>query len=110
MKKSLKNVTETFQKIQDTVISNYTKIEDNFVAQYLTHEGESVADAKKRLETGTSRTKTANQIMLIIFGHCLISFLCYNVIIKYDVGAVLTEGIFTVAILNGTTASNCNRS
>lgn len=55
--KIAKNVTETFQKIQDTVINNYTKIEDNFVAQYLTHEGESVADAKKRLKQEQAERK-----------------------------------------------------
>ena len=49
-KKIAENVTGGFQKIQDAVVGGYTKIEDKFVAQYLTREGESVADAKKRLK------------------------------------------------------------
>ena len=47
--KIAQSVTGSFQKIQDAVVGGYTKIEDAFVARYLTHDGESVADAKKRL-------------------------------------------------------------
>ena len=49
-KKIAENVTGGFQKIQDAVVGGYTKIEDSFVAQYLTHEGETVSDAKARLK------------------------------------------------------------
>lgn len=49
-KKIAETVTGGFQKIQDAVVSGYTKIEDRFVDQYLTREGESIADAKKRLK------------------------------------------------------------
>lgn len=53
-------VTEGFQKIEDGVVGGYKKIEDGvvegfskmtdkFVDKFLTHEGESVEDAKKRL-------------------------------------------------------------
>ena len=48
--KIAESVTGGFQKIQDAVVEGYTKIEDKFVAQYLTHEGESVEDAKARLK------------------------------------------------------------
>lgn len=48
--KIAENVTGGFQKVQSAVVNGYTKIEDRFVAQYLTREGESVADAKKRLK------------------------------------------------------------
>ena len=43
-------VTEGFSKISDTVVEGYTKIEDKFVDKYLTKDGESVAEAKKRLK------------------------------------------------------------
>ena len=59
--KIAKGVTEGFQKIEDGVVGGYKKIEDGvvggfskisdkFVDKFLTHEGESVEDAKKRLE------------------------------------------------------------
>jgi len=48
--KIAESVTGGFQKIQDAVVEGYTKIEDKFVAQYLTHEGETVEDAKARLK------------------------------------------------------------
>lgn len=48
--KIAEGVTDGFRKIQDAVVGRYTKIEDKFVEQYLTREGESVADAKKRLK------------------------------------------------------------
>ena len=48
--KIAEGVTGGFQKIQDAVIGGYTKIEDKFVALSLTRDGESVADAKKRLK------------------------------------------------------------
>lgn len=43
-------VVSTYEKIEHTVVGGYTKIEDAFVDRYLTHEGESVEDAKKRLK------------------------------------------------------------
>lgn len=53
-------VTSGFQKIEDGVVAGYKKIEagavggfqkveDWFVAKYLTHEGETVDEAKERL-------------------------------------------------------------
>ena len=53
-------VTSGFQKIEDGVVAGYKKIEagavggfqkveDWFVAKYLTHEGETVEEAKERL-------------------------------------------------------------
>lgn len=48
--KIAESVTGRFKKIQDTVVGGYTKIEDKFVEQYLIHDGETVADAKKRLK------------------------------------------------------------
>ncbi len=43
-------VVGTYQAIEDTVVKGYTKIEDTFVATYLTHEGETVEQAKARLK------------------------------------------------------------
>lgn len=39
-----------YKKVEGAVVDTYTKIEDKFVGKYLTHEGESVEDAKKRLK------------------------------------------------------------
>ncbi|EHN58801.1 hypothetical protein OKIT_0690 [Oenococcus kitaharae DSM 17330] len=48
--KVAKSVVEAHEKITDKVVGAYTKIEDKFVDQYLTHDGESIADAKARLK------------------------------------------------------------
>lgn len=39
-----------YKKIEDTVVGEYKKIENKFVDSFLTHDGESVEEAKKRLE------------------------------------------------------------
>lgn len=44
------NMTSGFQKISETVVNGYTKIEDKFVDRYLTHDNESVEEAKARLK------------------------------------------------------------
>ena len=41
----------SYKKIEDTVVGGYQKIEDGFVDRYLTHEGESVEEAKARLKS-----------------------------------------------------------
>ncbi len=43
-------VTKGYKKIEEGVVGTYTKIEDKFVDMFLTHEGESIEDAKKRLK------------------------------------------------------------
>lgn len=48
-----------YKKIEDTVVGGYRKIEDAFVDRYLTHDGESVEDARKRLHAEQAR-KTAS--------------------------------------------------
>lgn len=45
-----KNVVDGYKKIEKTFINSYEKIEDAFVDKYLTHDGESVEDAKERLK------------------------------------------------------------
>ncbi|PNV61063.1 hypothetical protein C0033_15265 [Clostridium sp. chh4-2] len=47
--KIAEKVVGTFGKIEDTVINGYIKIEDIFVGRYLTRNGETVEEAKKRL-------------------------------------------------------------
>lgn len=49
-KKIEKGVVDGFKKIEDGVVSGYTKIEDKFVDQFLTHDGETVEEAKARLK------------------------------------------------------------
>lgn len=48
--KIAENLTSGFNKMSDAVVKSYTSIEDRFVDQYLTHEGETVEEAKKRLK------------------------------------------------------------
>ncbi len=43
------NVTGGFKKIEETVVNGYEKIEDAFVDRYLTHDNETVEEAKKRI-------------------------------------------------------------
>jgi len=43
-------VVEGFAKIEKGVVEGYTKIEDKFVDAYLTKDGETVEEAKKRLQ------------------------------------------------------------
>lgn len=42
-------VVGTYEKIESGVVGAYEKIENAFVCKFLTHEGESVEDAKARL-------------------------------------------------------------
>lgn len=60
-KKIEESVTSGFQKIQDGIVDGYKKIEngvvsgfgkieDAFVEHFLTKDGESVSEAKKRIE------------------------------------------------------------
>lgn len=49
-KKIEEGVVDGYKKIENGVVKGYTKIEDKFVEQYLTHDGETVEEAKKRLK------------------------------------------------------------
>lgn len=42
-------VVDGYTKIQDTVVGGYKKVEDAFVGKFLTHEGETVEEAKSRM-------------------------------------------------------------
>lgn len=39
-----------YKKMEESVVGTYKKVEDAFVDKFLTREGESVEDAKKRIE------------------------------------------------------------
>ena len=47
--KIAEKVVGGYKKIEDGVVGGYKKIENAFVDRYLTHEGETVEDAQKRL-------------------------------------------------------------
>lgn len=42
-------VVDGYKKIENAVVGGYKKVEDAFVDHFLTHEGESVEEAKERL-------------------------------------------------------------
>ncbi len=48
--KIAEKVVGTFEKIEDSVVGGYTKIEDAFVDRYLTKNGETIEEAKARLQ------------------------------------------------------------
>lgn len=49
-KKIEDGVVGSYQKIEDSVVGGFTKMTDYFVDQFLTREGESVEEAKARLQ------------------------------------------------------------
>lgn len=49
-KKVEDTVVGGYKKVENAVVKGYTKIEDKFVDQYLTHDGETVEQAKERLK------------------------------------------------------------
>ena len=57
--KIAEKVVGGYKKIEDAVVGGYQKIEDAFVEQYLTHDGESVEDAKARFHAEQAQ-KTAS--------------------------------------------------
>jgi len=60
-KKIEDSVVGGYKKIESSVVGGFTKINDKFVGQFLTHEGESVEDAKKRLASEQEERKAAKQ-------------------------------------------------
>ncbi len=51
-----------YKKIEDGVVGAHKKVEDTFVDKFLTHKGESVEDAKKRLaEEQAAREQAAKE-------------------------------------------------
>lgn len=48
-----------YKKIEEGFVGVYKKVEDGFVDRYLTHDGETVEDAKKRLAEEQARREAA---------------------------------------------------
>ena len=48
--KIAEGVTDGYKKIENAVTEGYKKSEDAFVDRYLTHDGETVEEAKKRIK------------------------------------------------------------
>lgn len=49
--KIAEGVTRCYRNIENTVVGGYRKIENAFVDRYLTRDGETVAEAKKRIRS-----------------------------------------------------------
>ncbi|MGN0461674.1 MAG: hypothetical protein ACI4HZ_04450 [Ruminococcus sp.] len=60
--KIAEKVTMGFNKMCDAVVGGYTKIEDGFVDRYLTHDGETVTEAKERLKKETKDLANQHKI------------------------------------------------
>lgn len=45
-----KEVVGGYKKIESIVVTGYRKIENSFIDRYLTHDGESVEEARARLQ------------------------------------------------------------
>ena len=58
-KKIEEGVVGGYQKIEDGVVGAYKKVKDGFVDKFLTHEGETVEEAKKRLAEAQAQRETA---------------------------------------------------
>ena len=59
-KKIEEGVVGGYKKIENGVTGAFKKVEDGFVGKFLTHEGETVEDAEKRLaEEQVQREATA---------------------------------------------------
>ncbi len=59
--KIAEGVTDGYKKIENGVVEGFSKITDKFVDKFLTHEGESVEDAKRRLDSEQAARKAADQ-------------------------------------------------
>lgn len=59
--KIAKDIVLGYKKIEEAVVGGYNQIADKFVEQYLTREGESVEEARKRLETEQAIRKAEHQ-------------------------------------------------
>lgn len=49
-KKIEDNVVGGYKKVEDSVVGAYKAVEDKFVDKFLKHDGETVSEAKKRLQ------------------------------------------------------------
>lgn len=56
-KKVEEKVVSTYKNIESGVVNTYKKIENKFVDRYLTHDGETIEDAKLRLKREQEKHK-----------------------------------------------------
>lgn len=56
-KKMEEKIVGSFHKVEDSVVGGYKKIEDTFVDQFLTHDGETIEEAKERLRIEKEQSK-----------------------------------------------------
>ena len=61
-KKIEEGVVSGYKKIEDGVTGAFKKVEDGFVGKFLTHEGETVEDAEKRLAEEQAQREAAASI------------------------------------------------
>ena len=60
-KKIEEGVVGAYKKVEDSVVGAYKKVEDGFVGRFLTHEGETVEDAEKRLHAEQAQREAASK-------------------------------------------------
>ena len=58
--KIAEKVVGGYKKIEDTVVGGYRKVENAFVDRYLTHDGESVEEAKARMHAEQTERQAQN--------------------------------------------------
>lgn len=58
-KKIEEGVVGGYKKIEEGAVNGFTKISDSFVDEFLTKDGETVQEAKKRLEEERKERETA---------------------------------------------------
>ena len=61
-KKIADAVVGGYKKIENGVVGAYKKVESGFVDKFLTHEGETVDDAKKRLAEEQKQREAAARV------------------------------------------------
>ena len=66
--KIAEGVVNGYKKIEEGVVKGYKKIENAFVDRYLTHDGESVEDAKKRIAEQINNVQEGKYMQKIIAG------------------------------------------
>ena len=58
-KKLEEGVVGGYKKIEDSVTGTFKKVEDGFVDKFLTHDGETAAEAEKRLREEQAQREAA---------------------------------------------------
>ncbi len=56
-------VVDGYKKIENGVVGAYRKVEDGFVDKFLTHEGENVEDAKRRIHEEQVQREASQNIV-----------------------------------------------